>query len=73
MLSSGSLFIRRNARSQKQLLFRQAKTFSQSNLWKPQKYFVYFKAAKGSYAETDWLLREEGDSRVSEKKRREML
>ena len=43
--------------------------FSQSNLWKPQEYFVYCKATKGSYERTDRLFREENGSSVCENKK----
>jgi len=47
MLSSGSIFFRRKTRSQNQFLFGQAKMLPQRNLWKLQKYCMYFKDSKG--------------------------
>ena len=44
-----------------------------SKLWKLQEYFVYCKANKGSCRKSEQLLRKEDDSKVGEKKRREMI
>jgi len=46
MLSSEGVFIRRKTRSQNQFLFVQAKMLPQRNLWKQQKYCMYFKDSK---------------------------
>ncbi len=58
---------------QKQIVFGQTKIFSQSKLWKLQKYFVYFKASKSRYGEKDWLFRKSDASKVDAIKRREKL
>ena len=75
MLSSESVGFPKEskARLQKQIQIGQAKICSQSNLWKLQEYFMYFKDSKGSYGEKDWLFRNEGALKVSQTKRREIV
>ncbi len=56
---------------QKQIVFGQTKIFSQSKLWKLQKYFVYFKTFQGHYGEKDWLFRKSDASKADERKKGE--
>ena len=75
MLSSESVGFPKESKThlQKQIQLGQTKIYSQSDLWKLQEYFTYFKDSKGSYGEKDWLFRNEGALKVSQTKRREIV
>ena len=75
MLSSESVGFPKESKAhlQKQIQLGQTKIYSQSDLWKLQEYFTYFKDSKGSYGEKDWLFRNEGALKVRQTKRREIV